>query len=820
MADQSTNITQISSSQASKEVTANAVFDAASPAMLFGRNALTTTGLTWGYFGGRIYVDGVATAIANSTVALTLSQTNYVEVSIAGVVSSNTTGFSADKSPLYKITTGATSITNYEDHRNPMTLRRLFYGRTVVAMADANKTLTQPQAACDSIECTGALTALRDVIVPTVKRPYTVYANTSGGFGVRVKTAAGTGITVADNTRVTLECDGTNVVSVGGSGGGGGSYTLPVATPTVLGGVKTGGVLAVDSDGDITGLVELRADGAYWKSRTNAAANTWTAIAWNGALFVAISSSGTGNRVMTSPDGINWTIRTSAADNAWTAIAWNGTVFAAVAESGTGNRVMTSPDGITWTIRTSAADNNWSAIAWNGTVFAAVAYSGTGNRVMTSPDGITWTIRTSAADNSWVGIAWNGTVFAAVAVTGVGNRVMTSPDGITWTIRTSAADNGWNAIAWNGTVFAAVADSGTGNRVMTSPDGITWTIRTSAADNQWRAIAWNGTVFAAVAGISSGNGNRVMTSPDGITWTIRVSAADNNWRAIAWNGTVFAAVSDDGSGNRVMTSGAFDAFASSVSSSSRVKGLIGAPNAAAPLTKYDSSADEVVLRNSAGVTMSRNNTGTLTCDAGLAGPIRNGRDQAAVFPAGSWLYKYFIWNGASLATVFSLSPPSVGPTLPSGDTHWTFATAIRWNASSNIIPALTKGASVIYDIANAGVNRVLSAATATTMTAVSLAGFVPPNALRVSLNILMSVIHNVAGIEFLAFFRPTGDTQAGIAKAYAVSQASGILTGTINTFDFPLGTSQQVDYKLGVAPSGGGGVYLDVVGFTIPNGDS
>ena len=292
--------------------------------------------------------------------------------------------------------------------------------------------------------------------------------------------------------------------------------------------------------------------GVAWTSRTSAADLSWRAIAWNGTVFAAVASSGTGNRVMTSPDGITWTIRTSAADNAWYDIAWNGTVFAAVSGTGTGNRVMTSPDGITWTIRTSPADNTWGSIAWNGTVFAAVSYTGTGNRAMTSPDGITWTIRTSAADNAWTDIAWNGTVFAAVASTGTGNRVMTSPDGITWTSRTSAADNFWNAIAWNGTVFAAVSGTGTGNRVMTSPDGITWTIRTSAADNFWSDIAWNGTVFAAIS--VDGTGNRVMTSPDGITWTIRTSPADNTWGSIAWNGTVFAAISSTGTGNRVMTS--------------------------------------------------------------------------------------------------------------------------------------------------------------------------------------------------------------------------------------------------------------------------
>lgn len=216
MADSTTNIDQMSSSQASKEVTFNALTDALSPASLFGRRASTTTGLTWGYFGGRIYINGTATSISNGTVSLTGNTTNYVEVDIAGAVSKNTTGFSADKAPLYKVVTNSSSVvTSYEDHRDQHAFRRLFYGRTTIAMADANKTLTHAQACCDSIELTGALTALRDVIVPTVRRSYIIYANTTGGFGVQVKTSGGTGITVADGTRKLLECDGTNVVLIG-----------------------------------------------------------------------------------------------------------------------------------------------------------------------------------------------------------------------------------------------------------------------------------------------------------------------------------------------------------------------------------------------------------------------------------------------------------------------------------------------------------------------------------------------------------------------------------------------------------------------------
>jgi hypothetical protein len=113
MSNSTTLLDTIQQAQASKEVTANAMFDAASPAMLFGRRASTTTGLTWGYYGG--YKNG--TAIANGTVTLTASNTNYVEATTAGVVSANTSGFTSGRHPLYEIVVGASTVTSYLDRR-------------------------------------------------------------------------------------------------------------------------------------------------------------------------------------------------------------------------------------------------------------------------------------------------------------------------------------------------------------------------------------------------------------------------------------------------------------------------------------------------------------------------------------------------------------------------------------------------------------------------------------------------------------------------------------------------------------------------------
>ena len=198
-------------SQSGKEITANAFFDAASPATAFGRRASACSGLTWGYYGATIMVDGVLTQIANGTLTLTASATNYVEVTRAGVVSKNTTGTTPGSTPLYTVVTGAATVTSYTDYRLqalPVT------GRLLLAMSDANTTLTGAQARNSILEFTGTLSAARNIVLPLAVRQYTVFNNTTGGFGLQFIGATGTGITVAAGRRAIIYADGTNVVRV------------------------------------------------------------------------------------------------------------------------------------------------------------------------------------------------------------------------------------------------------------------------------------------------------------------------------------------------------------------------------------------------------------------------------------------------------------------------------------------------------------------------------------------------------------------------------------------------------------------------------
>lgn len=214
MSDSTSLLTQLTTAQAGKETTVNELNNAFSPASYFGRRQ-SSSALNWNYYGlSRWHINATATVKANTTLALTASSTRYVAADRALAVTDNATAFPPEKLALYKVVTGSATVSSYEDHRDPHHVNRFLYGRVTQAMGDANKTLTYQQAMCESIELTGALTALRDVIVPLVPRSYTIYANTTGGFGVRVIGASGTGITIADAKRAIVECDGTNVVRI------------------------------------------------------------------------------------------------------------------------------------------------------------------------------------------------------------------------------------------------------------------------------------------------------------------------------------------------------------------------------------------------------------------------------------------------------------------------------------------------------------------------------------------------------------------------------------------------------------------------------
>lgn len=213
MSDSTSNFDQLATSQSGKEVRINQLLDSLSTTALGGRRESTTTGLTWGYYGGVVMVNGLATAVANGTVALTASATNYVGLTQAGVVANTVTTPNPLHAPLYTVVTSVSGITSYTDTRTPQSLRRQAHGTASIAITTANVTATQAQALCDTITVTGALTAARDLIVPLLRRRWVV-RHSGTGFDVRVIGASGTGITIGIGKVAIVECDGTNVLRV------------------------------------------------------------------------------------------------------------------------------------------------------------------------------------------------------------------------------------------------------------------------------------------------------------------------------------------------------------------------------------------------------------------------------------------------------------------------------------------------------------------------------------------------------------------------------------------------------------------------------
>ena len=123
MADSTTNLDTIVQGSGSQDLQANALYDAASPATLYGRRAATCSGLTWGYFGGNVTkADGSQTTLANATVSLTASATNYITaLKDSGVVYCNTTttawNDTANYWRFYSVVAGTATVTSYTDER-------------------------------------------------------------------------------------------------------------------------------------------------------------------------------------------------------------------------------------------------------------------------------------------------------------------------------------------------------------------------------------------------------------------------------------------------------------------------------------------------------------------------------------------------------------------------------------------------------------------------------------------------------------------------------------------------------------------------------
>lgn len=264
MSNSTTLLDTIAVNQANKEAIVNAILDALSPASLWGRHASACSGLTWGYYGGNYQIGATSNAIANGTLTLTASTTNYIYAdATSGAIASNTTGVPAGKIPLYSVVTSATQATSYTDLRS--------YQPSATASTSTGTVTSVALSAPTGMSVSGSpVTSSGTLSLSWANQTanYVFAGPTSGGAAaptfralvgadIPVMGASGSGHaaggvpdpgSTAGATRFLRE-DATWAVPTGGGGGGSGTVTSVGAT----GGVETdqGSGAAISGSGNI-----------------------------------------------------------------------------------------------------------------------------------------------------------------------------------------------------------------------------------------------------------------------------------------------------------------------------------------------------------------------------------------------------------------------------------------------------------------------------------------------------------------------------------------------------------------------------------------
>ena len=212
-------------------------------------------------------------------------------------------------------------------------LEQAISGYVTQTIADVgDTTITIPNGATGvarnmAIECTGTLTAGRNLLVPNNKKLYVIYNNTTGGYAVTVKVAGQTGVSVPNGKKMILVCDGTDIVNAI-------NYLSGTATNIT-------GVAAVANGG--TGVSTVPANGqiligngtGYSVANIQAGANVTVTNSAGGITISATGGGGGGGGV----SGVTATAPLASSGGSVPDISLSGTV--PVANGGTGAATLT-----------------------------------------------------------------------------------------------------------------------------------------------------------------------------------------------------------------------------------------------------------------------------------------------------------------------------------------------------------------------------------------------------------------------------------------------------------------------------------------------
>ena len=277
-------------------------------------------------------------------------------------------------------------------------------------------------------------------------------------------------------------------------------------------------------------------DGTTWTQTTLPTSANYTAAAYGGGTFVALSSF---YYAAYSADGLTWT-STYFPKRETTAVAYGNGTFVAVSSYGYGSVGFTSSssNGIDWIASDFEALQTGSGgttdalytIAHGDGKFLAVGYN---NAVASTTGGITWTdlgpipFTVTQAMNIVYG---NGVFLAVSNHPGSSLAAVTADSGASWTEGTMPTQDQW-AVAYGNGVFVAVSYSSGGSTISaTSTDGISWTQTALPTSAGWNAISYGLGKFVATAGYT----DAAASSTDGVTWTQTLMPANIRWEASAY----------------------------------------------------------------------------------------------------------------------------------------------------------------------------------------------------------------------------------------------------------------------------------------------
>lgn len=224
-------------------------------------------------------------------------------------------------------------------------------------------------------------------------------------------------------------------------------------------------------------------------------------------------------------------------------------------------------------------------------------------------------------------------------------------------------------------------------------------------------------------------------------------------------------------------------------------------------------------------------TSSYSINTQTAGPIANGRDQAAAF-ASTQVHFYAITTGGSstnAAGICSTRPPSLGPLLPAGYSAWAYLTSCIYTVATSVV---TRSVQVAGSRADTNEVILVTVGTATTATALNAGGAVPSvaTAMRIrmyNLTVGSTGAGGTAGADFIV--QPAASV-AGGALRQTISAVPQLSSASISAAEAHPGvtglvlnieTTPTVYYSATLAAGAAVSLGMDVgvSGYTVPNGD-